>query len=576
MSIDFTASDSILCEENNGPIDFTSLIEGFGTVTAYNWTFQGGNPASSTDENPTGIIFNGPGVYEVQLEVMTTYCQETLVKTDYITIHPQPQANFDLTTDRGCSPLRVDFTDLSTIGSGQIVDWQWDFGNGQTANTPNPSHVFETGNYVVSLRTTSDNGCVDTHVQSIIVDASPRVVAEGGKYICINDFAQLNAILLEGENVSYSWTPSIGLSCSDCPAPLASPDTTTIYELLVTNGNGCTASDTTRVEVGPHALPIIQLTADTVICTGESVALLASGGVLPSDYTWDDSRPGLSCYESCVSPVASPTETTTYIVQVEGEGGCIAYDSVTVSILDQNQDLLGADRIICDGEEVQLEVALGNDPQWSPSAGLSCDDCPNPNASPTENTTYQVQITTDQGCVLLDSIRIDVLYPESVFAGLDTSICENSEITLAAEYSGTAVWTANGVNVAGDTPNPVLYPNGDTEYVLAVTNDLCTIYDTIAVSVIGQATLSATDYHLCQGDSIWLEVTGDANTFRWFPSDGLSQTDMSFVLASPEESTSYQVLGSIDGCEADTVDIFVEVIQAPNVELEGRSRFKLG
>ena len=50
-------------------------------------------------------------------------------------------------------------------------------------------------------------------------------------------------------NVNYSWTPAEGLSCSDCPDPIASPPSTTEYLLVVTDDKGCTARDSLTVEV---------------------------------------------------------------------------------------------------------------------------------------------------------------------------------------------------------------------------------------------------------------------------------------------------------------------------------------
>jgi gliding motility-associated-like protein len=52
-------------------------------------------------------------------------------------------------------------------------------------------------------------------------------------------------------DIFYSWTPTDGLSCSDCPNPVASPDVTTEYVLEVTDSYGCTASDDIIVEVIP-------------------------------------------------------------------------------------------------------------------------------------------------------------------------------------------------------------------------------------------------------------------------------------------------------------------------------------
>ena len=60
--------------------------------------------------------------------------------------------------------------------------------------------------------------------------------------------------------IEYSWTPSTGLSCSDCPNPIASPTTTTEYILEATDSYGCYLTDTILVEVEPA------LSAPNVTC----------------------------------------------------------------------------------------------------------------------------------------------------------------------------------------------------------------------------------------------------------------------------------------------------------------------
>ncbi|HRI58583.1 MAG TPA: gliding motility-associated C-terminal domain-containing protein [Saprospiraceae bacterium] len=92
---------------------------------------------------------------------------------------------------------------------------------------------------------TSGAGCDSTHCISVEVLPEPVlpmipdsfVVSAGGE-------VQLSAP--EGF-ASYTWTPSEGLSCADCPDPLASPDSSTIYLLTVADPNGCRAAATYRV-----------------------------------------------------------------------------------------------------------------------------------------------------------------------------------------------------------------------------------------------------------------------------------------------------------------------------------------
>ena len=61
-------------------------------------------------------------------------------------------ADFGSDVQSGLPATAVQFTDLSTISSGSITSWLWDFGDGQTSTEKSPSHTYSaTGNYNVSL-----------------------------------------------------------------------------------------------------------------------------------------------------------------------------------------------------------------------------------------------------------------------------------------------------------------------------------------------------------------------------------------------------------------------------------------
>ena len=65
-------------------VNFTSNSS--GDITEYAWTFEGGDPETSTEENPT-ISYYTPGVYDVSLTVTDGENENTIVKEDYITVH---------------------------------------------------------------------------------------------------------------------------------------------------------------------------------------------------------------------------------------------------------------------------------------------------------------------------------------------------------------------------------------------------------------------------------------------------------------------------------------------------------
>jgi PKD repeat protein len=68
----------------------------------------------------------------------------------------QLTADFSADVRQGCSPIVVNFRDLST---GSPTAWHWDFGNGGTSTLQNPSATFfAVGTYSVTLTVTNNNG----------------------------------------------------------------------------------------------------------------------------------------------------------------------------------------------------------------------------------------------------------------------------------------------------------------------------------------------------------------------------------------------------------------------------------
>jgi PKD repeat protein len=110
-------------------VDFTDMSS--GNVTGWDWTFTGAATTSSTDQNPTNIVYNTVGSYDVELTVASPSGPETETKNCYINVTCPPFGSF---FSYSATDLVVTFNNLS-LGAESYL---WDFGNGNTSIAPNP------------------------------------------------------------------------------------------------------------------------------------------------------------------------------------------------------------------------------------------------------------------------------------------------------------------------------------------------------------------------------------------------------------------------------------------------------
>ncbi|HPH86772.1 MAG TPA: hypothetical protein PLC48_14995 [Ferruginibacter sp.] len=168
VTIDF--SDSILINHFS-PVTVRLTNHTIGGST-FNWTFDGGTPASSTLQNPADVVFTGVGDHAITLSVGNGSNVYTLTKT--ITVAPALSAGFDIVPsfqdEDYEAPLVAQLNNTTVSG----VNWQWAC-SGATISDPsaeNPSIYFPTaGNYMVTL--TADNN-KETQVVNHTINVLPN------------------------------------------------------------------------------------------------------------------------------------------------------------------------------------------------------------------------------------------------------------------------------------------------------------------------------------------------------------------------------------------------------------------
>lgn len=121
--------------------------------------------------------------------------------------------------------------------------------------------------------------------------------------------------------------------------------------------------------------------------------------------------------------------------------------------------------------------------KWSPATGLSCINCPNPNAKPSGSTTYKVVGSVGGGCKDSATVTINVFPSPVINITPSTTINVGDSITLSATGGGTYNWSpASGLSCT-TCPNPVAKPGATTTYCVIVQSPAgCTNSDCVTIT----------------------------------------------------------------------------------------------
>jgi gliding motility-associated-like protein len=400
VSAKFSLSQSMFCDSVS--VNFYDSTSSNDLIASWQWSF--GDGGSSNVQNPL-YQYKSPGSYDVKLVVTTqTGCKDSAVLNDSVSVFKGPEINI-IGDTAACVSSRLEISARVINGDSDLLTWQWNLGNGNSFQSKDPpSQTYPSaGSYLITSSVMDEHGCRDSVTRTINIYPLPNIDARPDSTICLGNSIQLNA---SGGN-TYKWNASPGLNCTDCDNPIASPDSNSIYTVTGTNEYGCTGKDSVLVRVQRH-LPLLVNPGDT-ICIGESAQLFASGS---HRYSWQPST-GLND-PNIPSPQASPSSSTLYTVRATDSANCfIDTANVFIKVYPIPTVQAGPDQTIEVGSAgVQLHATGSPDVvswKWSPSAGLSCISCPDPNATPNQTTEYAVEVRNEGECLAKDYLTIHVV-----------------------------------------------------------------------------------------------------------------------------------------------------------------------
>lgn len=240
-----------------------STINSPGSITSYSWDFDDGFVSSSETPNNT---YSNSGAYNVKLVLESNHgCLDSLVVTT--NINPNPVANFGVEDD--CVNIQAQFSDSSTISSGNISSWQWNFGdNSVVNNSQNPTHTYVLDTtYQVTLVVESDNGCLDSITKNTVRYAIPVTNFSVSPVCQYDSITIINNTTINSPSIMSNWIWNFGdgspLSAVEYPKHKYSTSGSYSISLIATSNFGCVGDTTIDVQI--FDVPIANFN-NTVAC----------------------------------------------------------------------------------------------------------------------------------------------------------------------------------------------------------------------------------------------------------------------------------------------------------------------
>lgn len=356
-AVDFEMPDICLKDASARFINQTQVTDDADNQITYLWDFgDHGSTNPTSTERDGQHVYTHTGEYITKLTVYRNGCGRTIEKTFRVN-GSAPKAGFTVPNSTAlCSGREVSFEDHATVDFGEItrIDWYYDMEN-------NPA-------------------VVDT-------DNSPGLRLAGPKL-----YKHLYQVF---------HTPA-----------------TKVFRIRMVVYSGASCIDEQTIPITLQAVPEVVFDAlPASVCSSIAPFQLTQGketsGLLPGKGIYNGD--GVSA-SGLFDPAKAGAGKHTLTYSFTTDNGCSS-TAKTQDIIVFSTPVVdaGKDEAVLEGGEVQLTgtvTAPADLPlsfKWRPSTGLNRDDILNPVASPSRDITYQLIVTTTQGCSATDDVFVHVL-----------------------------------------------------------------------------------------------------------------------------------------------------------------------
>ncbi|NNV54181.1 PKD domain-containing protein, partial [Limnovirga soli] len=547
-------------------LQFQNLTD---TATAYTWNF--GDGLTSTQINPV-YSYHNAGNYAVQLLAILKndigFCMDSITKP--VTIISTIPGKMNLPdTIIHCLPETITFVNRSV----PVVQTLWRFSNGYMATGDSTNYTFtQNGVYQISMLATTAGGCklVDTAIVTAIAPTG-NINYKGGMY-CKGSAVQFN--------IQFANTDSVKWTFGDGETLLSNG--TTVYHTYNTEGYYLP-----KVELYGNFGCVVKLIAsdtikiDTVHADFKYDALFNCGITYLTFTDKSKSYLGLTnvnwkindiAYQDKQQLTTSFTKEGTYPVTIMAQSiaGCVDTHTVAVPVkifqypkvnIQGMAEACQQTLINLESHEESMDSIVAR--MWNLNDSTISTDSIAAFQSFTAGI-YPIQLTVSTVNKCLDSAyKFIAIHPAPVIAITNpANICLGSSAIIQAEGAMKYIWKDQDNNIINKEDSFIkVSPTSNTTYSLIGYNEFgCSQVQTTNLKVVQPFVMSATKGDsICIGTQIKLSANGATN-YSWFPSNSLNSSTAAQVIAKPDATTTYTVIGRDNfNCFADTASMTVVV-----------------
>jgi len=384
-------------------VNTTYTVIGTNTITGCrSQSFATSN--LTVNPNPTVSISGASGICTGQNASLTangatTYTWSTGSNSASIVTTPTANTTYTLTgsTPQGCSsfttqlvtvqlslsvsiagPTTVCYGEPANISGLGGVTYTWN--TGATSSTIAPTLTTTTTFSLIGASGT----CSNTASTTISVTPNPTVTITGTNAICANGTTSLTV----NGATTYTWS-----SGSTSASVVFSPSATSVYSVVGSYSTGCLNATTQTVTV--YTLPVVSISGPSVVCLGDSIALVANGA---NTYLWNNNA-------TTTTIVITPTTTSTYSAVGTDTNGCVGLSEIDSIFVNPVPiiSIASTATTICVGEGVTLTANGANTYTWT--GGINTNSIA---VSPSVSTTYSASGSGTNSCVGRNTLQIIV------------------------------------------------------------------------------------------------------------------------------------------------------------------------